>query len=195
MTNPFALPKRAWLATGSLLGTFSLATTALPAEHLDIIALGKAGAGHEFNLQIAGSATSPWAPAESDWAEGNPTALTIGGTPDGAPLRILPGESRTFQLAVRNAAPRLASSLRLRLYQPDQPAGTTDLFPALTFTLNSAGRILAAGQGPLTAEWPAHLSPGEVQHFELTVQLPATAGNEFNGAATQLGLRADGASR
>ncbi|GAB3620976.1 hypothetical protein GCM10027417_22370 [Glutamicibacter endophyticus] len=184
------IARRAWLSLGALLGTLSLTTSASLVDQVDFLATG--AATKKFNLQVAASTETDFAPSEADWTDANPTALAVGLAPtDG---RFLPGGERRYVIAVRCTEDGLPAEVRLSLTGTSLPGISKDLLPALQLSLEHEGKLLARGQGSLTARLPGPLRPGAVEIFSVRVLLPKSAGNELQDAGTKLRLRIDGVS-
>ncbi|WP_418909078.1 hypothetical protein [Glutamicibacter endophyticus] len=184
------IARRAWLSLGALLGTLSLTTSAVLVDRVDFLATGTAT--KKFNLQVAASTQANFTPRQADWTEANPTAAVVGLAPtDG---RFLPGEERRYVIAVRCTEDGLPAVVRLSLTGTSLPSVSKDLLPALQLSLEHDGKLLARGQGSLSARLPGLVRPGAVEIFSVRVLLPTSAGNELQGAGTKLRLRVDGIS-
>ena len=162
---------RAPLSLGALLAATALCTAALSIAAIEVVAQMRAGAGHEFNLQIAareradgtgpGGGDSPWVPTAADWVEGNPVPLAVGGEGTGA-------GARHYSIAVRNASAELPSALCIAVL-PLEPGAA---FDDLRFTLTGGDGLGFAADGRdapcACARLP--LAPGEVRLLELRIE-------------------------
>lgn len=198
------VPRRAWATLGLLLGTAALITAATVTERVTFEAQFAPGDDHNFNLQVAGSGDLSWRPAEGDWAEGNPESLTIGATENGQGVPLPPGSTQEFLVAVRNASPTLGSTLTIELFDPDPLGEATDpvtgnkleLFDALQLTLKDGLEVVADSTTSDLSEGTIlrSLAASEQRFLTLSVHLPESVTNEYNGAGTGIGIRFDGSS-
>ncbi|MFD1201669.1 hypothetical protein ACFSWE_02180 [Leucobacter albus] len=198
------VPRRAWATLGLLVGTAALLTAATVVERHSFDAVFTPGAEHDFNIQVDGSYDDSWTLERAQWHEGRPNTLTIEATPDGSGVPLPPGRVETFLLGVRNASPTLASTLTVELFDPDPLGAESDpttgsrleLFDALHFTLSDGEHVIVSGSGAeaLSGAWQAGLAPTEARLLTLTILLPESVTNDYNGAGTGVGIRFDGSS-
>ena len=179
------------VAAGGLLSAATLADVADTLVTMD-------GSRSTFDILVAGSATPEWSPVPTDWQQGNVEALTItlfDGHGGGALLA--PGGAIAVRVAALNASPRVAASLSLTIVDPDPRSdgvdpvtgNRTELFDELVFTVRHGETVLLdriPARDLSTYTWGTALPAGGSTVLDVTIEMPATLGNEWQLAATDV---------
>lgn len=183
-------------ATGAILAAGALITAATITDSADVtVAID--GSRNTFDLVVSGSVEPGWSPSAADWDQGNPDAFQIALTDDGSGYVLAPGAALDVRVAARNASPRLAGTLRLTILDPD-PRGNsvdpetgrqTELYDQLVFTVRDADTVIydhvLAGDLE-TYTWDAPLSAGDDTVLDVRIEMPASLGNEWQLASTDV---------
>ncbi|MHA3724485.1 hypothetical protein ACXR2T_11470 [Leucobacter sp. HY1910] len=192
------------LAAGLFLGAGSLLTAAviLDVENSSVFL---DGSENRLNILTAGAPGHNWQPGAASWVEGNPAPFQISLTADGSDFVVVPGETIELTVAVKNASPKLAGKVDLKISDPhdrshelDPETGNfVDLFPALLFSVSEDGRSLITGvpanelqdiqlEGPIAA--------GEHRVFDVTIDIPESLDNRWQLASTDVRFGFEGES-
>ncbi len=192
---------RAGASLGALLAAAVLSTAALSVIAIDVVAQMRAGADHEFDIQIAAreeagtveSTSIPeWTPAPPEWSEANPEALEVGlagSDADG-------GGDRSYAIAVRNTSPTLPAALCFTLEQDRQPSDSAAP-PRAVLSGRDGALLTLPEEGSRRACAGSPLEPGEVRNFGLRVlsDEPAQLLGASGSPGSVVRLRVDGISR
>jgi hypothetical protein len=126
---------------------------------------------------------------------------------------LLPGDSLTRAVTLTNDGSSPLSSVSLGVTAPAPSVLTTDKVNGLQLALKSCsvpwtqngvattcgGTESLVHSGPAVGDRPvtgaASLNPGGVDHLAVTISLPTTAGNEFQGKTSTLSLTFSGVQR
>ncbi|MDR1852907.1 MAG: hypothetical protein LBR21_09750 [Propionibacteriaceae bacterium] len=178
-------------ATGTILAVFALLTAAVLTDQDEVLVR---MAPNRFDIVVAGNASdAAWLPSDANWAQGDTVPLTISLNMAALP----PGGHQDLRIAVKNASARTAGRLELTISDPNPMGGSVDfktgnyleLFDQLLFTVTPVGGTpgmqLKAGELG-TASWPCRLLPGQYQIFDVRIQVPATLGNRYQEADTDI---------
>jgi hypothetical protein len=179
------------VAAGVLLSAATLADVADTLVTMD-------GSRSTFDILVAGSAAPEWSPVPADWQQGNVEALTIthfDGHGGGALLA--PGGALAVRVAALNASPRVAATLSLTIVDPDPRSGgvdpvtgnRTELFGELVFTVRHGETVLldrTPARDLSTYTWDSALPAGGSAVLDVTIEMPASLGNEWQLAATDV---------
>lgn len=189
---------RVLLCTGGLLAAGALVTAAALTDEADVL-LSLDGSRNSFDIQTAGKVGHGWAPASSDWAQGNPTAYEVALGDGSSSVPLPPGGSIDVTIGVRNASPSLAGVVGLRITDPDPHGLATDpstgafieLFDQLRFTLQDgddliADRVSAEEFNTSDFRWPAPLDPDAERTIDVTISLPSSVDNRWMRAGTSV---------
>ena len=188
-----------------LLAAGLLVTAAAVTDTQESLAL-LDGSGNRFDLVTTGSPEPGWAPAKTDWAQGNPSPYQIALTGDGSGYLMSPGSRLDLRIAVKNDSPRLAGEVSLEVEDPrdrgeerDPVTGNfVELFPQLIFTIRDGERVLAErvlAPDLITMPLAASLSPGDSRVLDVSIALPESLDNRWQRASTDVQFRFEGISR
>ncbi len=196
---------RVLLAVGSMVAAAGCISAAALTESAATHVLVD-GTHNYLDILVAGNADPSWAPADSDWEQGDlePVSFQLTGGERGYP--IAPGDSAATRLAVKNASPSLEGELFLSIVDPDPLGESTDpltgryleLFDQLEFTVSSGGIVLA--DAVRAAELPSAISvgvltPGEADVLDVVIHLPEAVDNRWQTAGTKIQFRFEGVSK
>ncbi len=179
------------VAAGALLSAATFTDSADTVVTMD-------GSRSTFDILVAGSATPEWSPIPSDWQQGDVEALKITGPDaDGRGALVSPGHALEVRVAALNASPRVAATLSLTIVDPDPRSDSVDpltgnrseLFGELVFTVRQGettllDRVRAHDLGTYT--WEAALPSGGSTVLDVTIEMPATLGDEWQLASTDV---------
>ncbi|UIN30692.1 hypothetical protein [Microbacterium binotii] len=190
---------RAVLATGMLAAGCALATAAAFTDYADV-EVSLDGSQNRFDIVTAGAVDvdlQSWSPQAEGWLQGNPDAVLLGSGAD-AGILLAPGGSVEAAIAVKNDSPRLNAAISLVIEDPtprgdavDPATGTfLELFDQLVFTVRDAdGTVLldhVAAPALTGYVWPDSFAPGEWKKLDVTIDLPDSVDNRWQGATTDI---------
>ncbi|MDQ1205227.1 hypothetical protein [Microbacterium sp. SORGH_AS_0862] len=190
---------RAVLAVGMLAAGGALATAAAFTDHADV-RIDLDGSLNRFDIVTAGGVgldPQTWSPETAGWQQGNPDAVPLGAGDDEGIL-ISPGGSVRAVIAVKNDSPRLNAAISLTVQDPTPRGSATDpatgryleLFDQLVFTVREVdGPVLL--DHVAAPELTPHVLPqvfatGEWKKLEVTIDLPDSVDNRWQGATTDV---------
>lgn len=185
-------------ATGALLAAGALLTAATLTDSADVVVT-MDGSRNAFDIVTTGSVEPGWQPADSDWAQGNPTAFEIRLTADGSDYVLSPGGSLDLRVAARDASPRLAARLSLTILDPDPRGDAVDpetgtyeeLYDQLLVTVRDGSTTIfdrVPTQDLTTHTWDEALPAGGVTLLDVRIELPESVGNDRQLASTDIQL-------
>lgn len=148
--------------------------------------------GVTFALEVAGSSTAGWEPAEPDWQPSTrPVTVEL---QDHTPV---PGGTVDVRVAVRNTAGVPAGAV-LTLSDPDPSVAGPDLFDALHAQVLEDEVVLAEGPASeVLAVLPGDLGADRQDHRVLDIRLrtPVTGDDRWAGVRTGVQVQIDGTTR
>lgn len=192
--HPDTSPRRRHLLScGVLVGLGALTTSAVFTllQTVDV----RLGAAPTFDLSVAGSGSPTWEPTASDWLPAGGASYAIS-----SDERVLvPGESATQRVAVRNDSPEIAAAVTVRL--AGRADTDRDLFDVLEFTVREPGGPLlvdgVSGEhlGDVAIDLTDPLAAGEHSLLDVTYTLPQEADPGYAGSRTiiQVGFEGENA--
>lgn len=181
------------VAAGVLLSAATLSDIADTVVTMD-------GSRSTLDILVAGSTTPEWSPVPADWQQGQVEALRITRSDGRAGETLLaPGGALAIRVAALNASPRVAATLSLTIVDPDPRTdvvdpGTgrrTELFDGLVFTVRHGETVLldrTPARDLSTYTWDAALPSGGSVVLDVTIEMPATLGNDWQLASTDVQL-------
>ncbi len=188
--------RRTVLASGALFAVAVLTTAAAFTDYADVnVAID--GKDNTFDIVAAGSSAAGWQPSDSDWAQGNPEAYRIHLTEDGRGYPLAPGGRLELRVAAKNASPKLAGALSVRISDPNPQQDAVDpgtgryleLFDQLNFSLMD-GDVVVMDHVPASElqsfTWDAALEAGEVRLLDVVIELPESVDNRWQQASTDV---------
>lgn len=198
------------VALGALLGC-ALLTSAIAVTTIGSSSVRFSGEEVNFRLAVAAGEGEAWRPGTDDWVS---KASTQGRALDVDPYNLslghgvefVPGEPRTYRIAVKNESTRLPGVVTLTVSDPGQFSGggsfatapRLDLLSQLQVSVESEGTALspiAAGSGSQKFTSDAALAPGASRIYQVTLKLPADLDKKWYEAAANVQFRFDGESR
>ncbi|TXK18541.1 hypothetical protein [Homoserinibacter sp. GY 40078] len=146
-----------------------------------------------FDIRVTGAEADRLS-ADAVWAQGNPVGVDVEVADGDAGLA--PGSRRTYAIGVQNASSEASAAITMTIVDPD--SADIDLFDAIEFTVECDGRTLLDGVAgsDLAGSVPLGVLAAS-EHAELTVTLalPQSVDNRYNGAYTRVSIEMRGENR